>query len=143
MNISQRWRLASIFVTLTNLLAFAAAQSSCIDNGNYTSFSTYKDNLETILSSLPTKVDIHGFYNASVGQSPDTAYAAVLCRGDIQPEECRSCIQNATAELVNSCPNYKQAVHWNELCMVRYSNESMFGILRTSPGWSWRSLRNA
>ncbi|XP_073139392.1 cysteine-rich receptor-like protein kinase 15 [Henckelia pumila] len=144
MNISQRWwRLASIFVTLTNLLALAAAQSSCIDNGNYTSFSTYKDNLETILSSLPTKVDIHGFYNASVGQSPDTVYAAVLCRGDIQPEECRSCIQNATAELVNDCPYYKQAVQWNELCMVRYSNESMLGILKTFPSWYWWSIKKA
>ncbi|XP_073137262.1 cysteine-rich receptor-like protein kinase 15 [Henckelia pumila] len=99
--------------------------------------------METLLSSLASNVDINGFYNASAGQGPDTVYAAALCRGDIQQEECRSCIQNATAELVNECQNYKQAVQWNELCTVRYSNESIYGILKTSPGWVWWSLTNA
>ncbi|XP_073056026.1 cysteine-rich receptor-like protein kinase 15 isoform X2 [Primulina eburnea] len=141
--ISQRWRLASIFLILTNLLAFAAAQFSCIKNGNYSSFSTYKDNMDTLLSSLPTNVDIHGFYNASEGQSPDIVYAAVLCRGDVQPEECRTCIRNAATELVKSCPNYKQAVHWNELCMLRYSNESMFGIMKMYPSWYRWGLKDA
>ncbi|XP_075523139.1 cysteine-rich receptor-like protein kinase 15 [Primulina tabacum] len=141
--ISQRWRLASIFLILSNLLAFAAAQFSCIKNGNYSSFSTYKDNMDTLLSSLPTKVDINGFYNASEGQSPDIVYAAVLCRGDVQLEECRTCIRNAAAELVKSCPNYKQAVQWNELCMLRYSNESMFGIMTTFPSWYWKNGKDA
>ncbi|XP_073299081.1 cysteine-rich receptor-like protein kinase 15 [Primulina huaijiensis] len=141
--ISQRWRLASLFLILTNFLAFAAAQSACINSGNYSSFSTYKDNMDTLLSSLPTNVDINGFYNASRGQSPDIVYAAVLCRGDVQLEECRACIRNATAELVKSCPNYKQATHWNELCMLRYSNESMFGIMKTFPSWYWWGLKDA
>ncbi|KZV37156.1 hypothetical protein F511_15076 [Dorcoceras hygrometricum] len=139
---SQRWPLALSLFCLTNLLASAAPQLSCINNGNYTSNGTYKANLETLLSSLPANVDINGFYNASMGQRPDTAYAEVLCRGDIQLEECRTCIRDSLAELVKTCENYKQAALWTELCMLRYSNESMFGISKTFPSWYWWDTMN-
>ncbi|KAL7088765.1 hypothetical protein ACP275_13G147000 [Erythranthe tilingii] len=43
-----------------------------------------------------------------------------------------------TTKLLQSCPNQKQAVDWADECMLRYSNESMFGILQTDPGfWMW------
>ncbi|KAK4491956.1 hypothetical protein RD792_002740, partial [Penstemon davidsonii] len=107
------------------------------DNGNYTANSTYQTNLNTLLSSLSTNVDRNGFYNVSVGRNPNRANAIVLCRGDIQLDTCRSCVQNAIADIVSSCPNQRQAVLWNEFCMLRYSNESIVGTMTDSP-----SLRN-
>ncbi|KZV21364.1 receptor-like protein kinase [Dorcoceras hygrometricum] len=124
-------------------LAFATAQPSCINNGNFTSASTYKANLDTLISSLPRNVNENGFYNASAGQAPDTAYASVLCRGDVQLETCRGCIRDAAASITSSCPNYKQAAMFNELCTLRYSDESMFGVMATLPGWFLWNQQNA
>ncbi|KAL0303942.1 UNVERIFIED_CONTAM: Cysteine-rich repeat secretory protein 1 [Sesamum radiatum] len=126
--------LSLIFLILGNLSAFVQSQSVCLNNGNYTSNSTYKANLDTVLSSLPTNVDSNGFYNASFGQNPDRANAIVLCRGDIQLDECRGCVRDAAAALLGSCPNQKQAVNWQERCTLRYSNETLVGTLATMPG---------
>lgn len=135
--------LASIFLILTGLVA-SGIPSYCFNSGNYTSNSIYKSNLDALFLSLSTSVDDNGFYNASMGQNPDVVYANVLCRGDVQLDICRSCIQNATVEIVNSCPNYKQAVLYNELCTLRYSSESMFRILMPSDtqvsAWSMQNI---
>lgn len=101
----------------------------CADNGlNYTSNSVYDSNLNTLLSSLTANITSSGFYSASLGQNPDRANALVLCRGDVQLETCRSCVQEGAVDLFASCPNHKQGFVWSELCMLRYSNESIFGI---------------
>ncbi|KAK6124042.1 hypothetical protein DH2020_042211 [Rehmannia glutinosa] len=105
--------------------------------------STYSDNLNTVLSSLPANIDSNGFYNASVGQNPDRANAIAVCRGDVQLPTCRECIQNITADLLTACPNQKQAMEWYDQCALRYSNETILGTLATSPAvWVW-SARNA
>ncbi|KAK6124434.1 hypothetical protein DH2020_041811 [Rehmannia glutinosa] len=128
-------------VLLANLLPFI--QSICLNNGNYTNNSTYKDNLNAVISSLPTYIDGNGFYNASVGQNPDRANAIALCRGDVQLPTCHECIQNIIADLLTQCPNQKQAMEWYDQCMLRYSNENILGTLVTSPGvWAW-SVMNA
>ncbi|KAK4485147.1 hypothetical protein RD792_007760 [Penstemon davidsonii] len=137
---------ALIFLVLAlNILpSFITAQQfpshSCSnDNGNYTANSTYQTNLNTLLSSLSTNVGRNGFYNASVGQNPDRANAIVLCRGDIHLDTCRSCVQNATVDIVSRCPNQREAVFWIGLCMLRYSNESIVGTMTSNP---WRALVN-
>ncbi|KAK4385260.1 Cysteine-rich receptor-like protein kinase [Sesamum angolense] len=135
--------LPLIFLILANLSAFVQSQSLCLNNGNYTSNSTYEANLDTVLSSLPTNVDSNGFYNASFGQNLDRANAIVLCRGDIQLDTCRGCVRDAAAELLASCPNQKQAVNWQERCTLRYSNETLVGTLATMPAYYWWNPENA
>ncbi|KAL0305888.1 UNVERIFIED_CONTAM: Cysteine-rich receptor-like protein kinase [Sesamum radiatum] len=105
--------------------------------------NTFKANLDAVLSSLSTNVDSNGFYNASLGQNPDRVNAIVLCRGDIQLDTCRGCLQNATAELITSCPNQKQAIDWQDGCLLRYSNETFVGTLATGPTWYLRNMQNA
>ncbi|KAI3470646.1 hypothetical protein Pfo_027309 [Paulownia fortunei] len=135
--VCQVW-IPFIFIILTNLVTFVTCQYTCETNGNYTSNSTYRANLNTLLSSLASNVAQNGFYNASAGQSPDVANAIVLCRGDVQLETCRICVHNATIDLVQFCPNEKQAVLWREYCMLRYSDEAIFGTLATFPSfWAW------
>ncbi|KAJ0085752.1 hypothetical protein Patl1_07127 [Pistacia atlantica] len=35
-----------------------------------------------------------------------------LCRGDVKPDICRSCINDSSLELSKLCPNQKEAVMW-------------------------------
>ncbi|KAL0372976.1 UNVERIFIED_CONTAM: Cysteine-rich receptor-like protein kinase [Sesamum calycinum] len=128
MMMSQTW-LPLILLVLTNLSDFAAAQNYwCYNDGNYTANSTYTTNLNTLLSSLSSNMDDSGFYNASRGEAaPDQANAVALCRADIQLESCRSCVQDATTQLLNLCPERKHAILWRDVCVLHYSNVTLFG----------------
>ncbi|XP_060193119.1 cysteine-rich receptor-like protein kinase 44 isoform X2 [Lycium barbarum] len=99
----------------------------CGQNGNYTENSTYKTNLNTLLSSLPSKIDKYGFYNASIGQNTDRASVIVLCRGDLELEECRSCVNSLAQKLVQLCSNQKEVFGGYDGCMLQYSNQSIVG----------------
>ncbi|GMJ14620.1 cysteine-rich RLK (RECEPTOR-like protein kinase) 26 [Hibiscus trionum] len=126
-------------LALSFVFAFGAAQnsnptaSSCSNRGNFTAGSTYEANLNTLLSSFSSiTANDYGFYNLSVGQTPDQVNAIALCRGDVQPDVCLSCINNATTEITSVCPNRKEAAIWYEVCMLRYSNRSVVGVLDRS-----------
>ncbi|KAL0282010.1 UNVERIFIED_CONTAM: Cysteine-rich receptor-like protein kinase [Sesamum radiatum] len=76
-------------------------------------------------------------YNDGRG-GPDRANALALCRADIQLESCRGCVQNATIQLLNLCPQRKHAILWRDVCVLHYSNVSLFGNRADSPiimGW--------
>ncbi|KAK4489579.1 hypothetical protein RD792_005391 [Penstemon davidsonii] len=113
------------------------------DTGNYTPNSTYQTNLNTLLSNLSTNADHNSFYSASVGLNPDRANAILLCKADIQLDECRSCVQEAAYAIVTLCPNQRQAIIWLDLCMLRYSNESIFGTMASSPTSMTPSIEKA
>ncbi|KAL2467201.1 Cysteine-rich receptor-like protein kinase 25 [Abeliophyllum distichum] len=143
--ISWKW-LAFIFLNLTNLFASVKSQNyNCIDNGNYTSNSTYRANLNTFLSSVSSNIDSNGFYNTSTGDNPNRVYSVALCRGDVQLDTCRSCINNAARTILQLCPHQKKAILWDQSdkCMIRYSNEYIFGTLETFPrfyGWNLKNV---
>ncbi|KAL2467213.1 Cysteine-rich receptor-like protein kinase 10 [Abeliophyllum distichum] len=143
--ISWKW-LAFIFLNLTNLFASVKSQNyNCIDNGNYTSNSIYRANLNTFLSSVSSNIDSNGFYNTSTGDNPNRVYSVALCRGDVQLDTCRSCINNAARTILQLCPHQKKAILWDQSdkCMIRYSNEYIFGTLETFPrfyGWNLKNV---
>lgn len=65
------------------------------DKGRFTANRTYHTNLNTLLSNLTSNKGIdYGFYNLSYGKNTDKVYAIGLCRGDVKPDECRSCLNN-------------------------------------------------
>nr|GLL24075.1 putative receptor-like protein kinase At4g00960 [Ipomoea trifida] len=122
----QKWL---VFLYLSSITLLVAAQpklrySLCDQTGNYEHNSTYHHNLNTLLSSISSKINDHGFYNASTGQNPDRASVTALCRGDVEPQKCRSCVDNAARKMVKVCPKEKGAFGGYEECMIRYSNES-------------------
>ncbi|XP_062087477.1 cysteine-rich receptor-like protein kinase 29 isoform X2 [Humulus lupulus] len=126
--------LCSIFILVAQQ---ATAQSiSCVgEKGNYTLNSTYHDNLNLLLSTLPSSQNDngYGFYNLSYGNSSDRVYAIGLCRGDTKTDVCRSCLNDSAFILPQRCPNRKEAVLWYDFCMLRYSNRSLFGDMETRP----------
>ncbi|CAM8881305.1 unnamed protein product [Rhodiola kirilowii] len=94
---------------------------------NYTSNSIYQKNLNTLLSSLSSNNDInYGFYNFSEGEGIDRVNAIALCRGDVGQTACRKCVYMSTTDLPKMCPTQKDAIVWNDVCMLRYSNKSIF-----------------
>ena len=99
----------------------------CINNtGSYTTNSTYKTNLDTLLSNLTSNTQIdYGFYNISYGQNSDKVSAIGLCRGDIKPDACRSRLNNATINLPEDCPIHKEAWGGYDECILRYSNRQI------------------
>ncbi|KEH43957.1 cysteine-rich receptor-kinase-like protein [Medicago truncatula] len=117
----------------------------CINNnGNYTANSTYQNNLSTLLSNLTSNTEInYGFYNFSYGQNTDKVNAVGLCRGDVKPDVCRSCLNDSRVLLTKLCPNQKEAIGWYVDCMLRYSNRSIFGVMEASPSYLKWTLKNA
>ncbi|ONI02206.1 hypothetical protein PRUPE_6G183400 [Prunus persica] len=86
----------------------------------------------------------YGFYNSSYGgeNSNDQIYATGLCRGDIATDAYRRCLNDPTFELRRLCPNQKEALGFYDNCMLRYSNESIYGILQTRPLLYFMSMNN-
>ncbi|KAF9672189.1 hypothetical protein SADUNF_Sadunf11G0014800 [Salix dunnii] len=133
--------LLSLLYILLFQPSLSAAQPNfsnydCTSNNvrNYTTNSTYQRNLNSLLSSLASDTQIdYGFYNLSVGEFPDRVNAIALCRGDIAVDVCRSCVNNSTRKILEVCPNQMEAFGVYSLCMIRYSNRSIFGVVDKKP----------
>ncbi|MCD7467329.1 hypothetical protein HAX54_004721, partial [Datura stramonium] len=77
-------------------------------------------------------MDSFGFYNSSIGQNSDTVSVIAQCRGDVQLQACRDCINNATLKILEVCPYKKSAIGYYDDCQIRYSNESIIGTVSTN-----------
>ncbi|CAL9016104.1 unnamed protein product [Prunus brigantina] len=105
----------------------------CSDTGIYTPGDKYQENLISLLSSSNTQNN-YGFYNSSLGQDQNQVNAIALCRGDISEDSCHACINNSADILLQNCTRHqKEAIVWAEPCMVRYSNNLIFGIEQVDP----------
>ncbi|KAL5579103.1 hypothetical protein UlMin_011545 [Ulmus minor] len=114
----------------------------CSDIGNETSTGAYSENLKNILSYISSN-NIYGFQNSSLGESPNKVNVIALCRGDIAEEKCRSCLNLSSQRLLDNCPNKKEAIIWDELCMVRFSNNSIFSVKMDEPSKYFASPNKA
>ncbi|KAD3069333.1 hypothetical protein E3N88_37213 [Mikania micrantha] len=92
----------------------------CGISGNYTHNSPYNQDLDNVLYTLTGTNNGFGFYNSTSGQ----VIATALCRGDVDPEKCRRCVDDATRKLIPLCSNQIEAVGWYDHCFLKYSNRS-------------------
>ncbi|KAF2550685.1 hypothetical protein F2Q68_00037313 [Brassica cretica] len=103
----------------------------------FTPFSTYDTNRCLVLTSLASNVPANrGFYNASIGQSPNKVYATGKCIPGTEPEVCSACIMSGSYALIENCLIQKEASFWQSnrtLCMIRYSHTSFIGSLKLEP----------
>ncbi|KAJ9566211.1 hypothetical protein OSB04_002177 [Centaurea solstitialis] len=119
-------------VIVTNLFPLLVSQDiiypTCDENANFTINGTYQRNLDDALLSLVSDTSItYGFYNRTVGEAPDQVHVTALCRGDVERDDCRRCINGSITRLREICPNQKGAIGWYDLCMLRYSNVTILG----------------
>ncbi|CAN6457977.1 unnamed protein product [Victoria cruziana] len=106
---------------------------NCLTTGaNYTSNSTYQHNLNRLLASLSENAAFTGFYNTTIGQSPDQIHGLVQCHEDISTSDCRTCADSAASQILQQCPNSMTAVIWLDVCLLRYSSFDFFGTVDES-----------
>ncbi|CAM8909867.1 unnamed protein product [Rhodiola kirilowii] len=111
---------------------------------NISSTSTYQLNVDKALAAISSNNDIqYGFYNVSEGQGSDKANAIALCRGDVSQDVCHRCVNFSTSSygLDQFCPNQTRGIVWYEGCMLRYSDQDIFGI-REGPIYYRANARN-
>ncbi|XP_031260593.1 cysteine-rich receptor-like protein kinase 25 isoform X2 [Pistacia vera] len=119
-----------------------------VNNGNYTTNSTYKANLNHLLNSLTNTTPIYnGFYHSSYGKNPDKVYGSAICRPDMDPDTCRDSVTVATRNLAYLCPNFRMAIggydDYNYTnCMLRYAYYDMIGVMENAPYFFVYSLCN-
>ncbi|KAK8579384.1 hypothetical protein V6N12_069710 [Hibiscus sabdariffa] len=130
-------KLVSVCCLLVLAIPFPPTSAqTCLETGNFTTDSGFGRNRDLILTSLPTNVSQNGgFFNASIGQGLNRVYAQALCRGDLSQEDCFIYVNFTAHQLISSCKNQKEAFSWDGdiPCLVRYSNESFFGVLALEP----------
>ncbi|KAL2931890.1 Cysteine-rich receptor-like protein kinase 8 [Bienertia sinuspersici] len=121
---------------------FEFLHSKC-GNITYTSNSTYQSNLKTVLNSLSsTTRTTDGYYNFTAGKTPNKVEAMVLCRGDVPVNTCRLCIRSSAANLPIVCPNQKQAIGYSDNCIIFFSDNSTFHVVRARPLWALWNNKN-
>ncbi|CAD5183517.1 unnamed protein product [Musa acuminata subsp. malaccensis] len=101
--------------------------------GNFTANSTYESNLNLLLSSLVANGSAPGFFTDTVGQIPNQVQGLVLCRGDTNLTTCGSCLSNVTVEILRLCADNKDAVVWEDECLLRFSNRQFLSTLDNDP----------
>ncbi|KFK30811.1 hypothetical protein AALP_AA6G029200 [Arabis alpina] len=146
-------RASIIFLFLFSFLTSFSASAQdpvlnhvCSDRTTYSRNSTYSNNLQTLLSSLSLSSAntsySTGFQNATAGQNTDMVYGLFLCRGDLSPESCLTCVAFSANEILIRCPIETQAVLYSDECMLRYSDKTILSTLTTDRGVMIPSTRN-
>ncbi|XP_074566986.1 cysteine-rich receptor-like protein kinase 25 [Curcuma longa] len=106
----------------------------CHTDANYTTNSSFRSNLDFLLSSLSSpSTAAAGFLITAVGsQPPFRVNGLALCRGDVSSSSCQTCLASAAVEIINNCPNGTRSTICYDDCLLRYSNESFFSVVDTS-----------
>lgn len=112
-----------------NLVASALDQNpftwlDCPTDSNFTLNTTYQSNLNSLLSVIPSSASRTGFTIAMHGAAPDQVFSRALCRGDLSPSQCQSCLTTAAQGITSRCPVGKKAIIFYEKCHLRYSNSN-------------------
>ncbi|KAK8475276.1 hypothetical protein V6N11_005550 [Hibiscus sabdariffa] len=127
--------LSYLLIGITLVDTASGQEIICYDTGNFSVNSTYGKNRDLVLASLPTNASSKGgFVTASIGQNSDKVYALGMCRGDLTPDQCYTCLNFSIHNLTASCPNQIEASVWaGKPCRVHYANYSFFGTLKLEP----------
>ncbi|XP_059440669.1 cysteine-rich repeat secretory protein 38-like [Corylus avellana] len=99
----------------------------CSSSDNFTTNDSYEPNLRQLWGNLYFQTPPEGFGFGSVGQDPYIAYGLALCRGDLEAADCRTCLNEATAEIRKRCPYNKGAIIWYDHCLFKYNNTDFLG----------------
>ncbi|XP_077224740.1 cysteine-rich receptor-like protein kinase 10 isoform X1 [Tasmannia lanceolata] len=113
------------------------------DSGNYTSGSQFETNLNHLLLSLTTKTPLLGFYNTTSGENPNLLYGLAQCTGRASADDCQTCLNTSSSEIIRRCPNRKGAAIQLAACLLRYSDQPFFSRLRGFPRNSLFNTHNA
>ncbi|CAD5327139.1 unnamed protein product [Arabidopsis thaliana] len=136
---------SSLLIVLQNVeIVNAVGCTGSFFNGN----SSYAQNRRDLFSILPNKVVTNGgFYNSSLGRSPNIVHAVALCGRGYEQQACIRCVDSAIQGILTttSCLNRVDSFTWdkdeedNVSCLVSTSNHSTFGNLELRPSVRYQS----
>ncbi|KAJ9566112.1 hypothetical protein OSB04_002078 [Centaurea solstitialis] len=112
-------------------------RADCVADFNFTTNSAYQINRNDAFSSVTTSDpnNTYGFYNHSVGETPDRVYVLAMCRGDVIQDDCQRCINEYGIILREYCPNQKRGNIIYDTCMIRYSDQTLIDSTNFVDGW--------
>ncbi|XP_047147737.1 cysteine-rich receptor-like protein kinase 10 [Vigna umbellata] len=114
----------------------------CSSSGSYVNGGSFENNLNNLLSSLSSNASDSKFYNTSYGIASDRVYGLYMCLDYISNDNCQKCIATVTEEIVKLCPQAKEAIVWEELCQLRYSNINFLGSLNVTGNIGLDNVQN-
>lgn len=114
----------------------------CNRNTNISNGGKLSANIDKLLAELALKTPSTGFVATTYGKDQDKVYALSQCRGDVSTEDCSTCIQDATKQIRQRCPNQADARIWYDYCFLRFDNKSFFGEVDTSFGIFYFNVEN-
>ncbi|KAL0712806.1 hypothetical protein Bca4012_019784 [Brassica carinata] len=128
-----------LFSCFLPLLTFTDASTVC-EGSLFANNSTYSENLNSLFSSLASNVTANdGFYNTSTGEGTNKVYGLALCRRGYEKQACVNCVEQASQESQQRCPDRMKSFRWttrdndNVSCLVRYANHSVSAKLELFP----------
>ena len=87
--------LALVIILLSTAPAPSAGDRSFCGDATYKRNGTYMSNLRTLADALiGDAARLHSATGAA-GEGPDRVYGAALCRGDMDPYACSTCVGTA------------------------------------------------
>ncbi|KNA15803.1 hypothetical protein SOVF_094740, partial [Spinacia oleracea] len=113
--------------------------NDCSDSITFPPNSTFNSTINTLLQDLSSNATANptGFYTTSVHDNTvnNTLNGYFLCRGDLDNSACYDCVSIAAQEIVSvlQCPDSKLGTLYYNKCMIRYSNETLLGVLALEP----------
>ncbi|KAJ0983415.1 hypothetical protein J5N97_011670 [Dioscorea zingiberensis] len=105
----------------------------CPPDSNYTIPSSYKNDLDRLLSSLITSASRSPalFSNASLGD----VYGLAQCRPDASITDCAACLNRSVSTFASQCLLRRSAATRFDLCLLRYSDRRFFSqLVADKPG---------
>ncbi|TXG47122.1 hypothetical protein EZV62_026416 [Acer yangbiense] len=104
----------------------------CTNSNNYATDSPFKNNLSNLLRVLSLNTSVTKFSSFYTGDNSDRVYGLYMCfnYNYTTSVDCKNCIATtASQHIVRYCPNEKEAIVWEDSCLLRYSSEDFFGKL--------------
>ncbi|XP_004492208.1 cysteine-rich repeat secretory protein 55 [Cicer arietinum] len=114
----------------------------CNKNTNISIGGKLSTNIDKLLAELALKTPSTSFIATSYGKDQEKVYGLAQCRGDINTQDCSNCIQDATRQIRQRCPNQADARIWYDYCFLRYSNKSFIADVDTSFGIFYFNVEN-
>nr|XP_024929074.2 cysteine-rich receptor-like protein kinase 10 [Ziziphus jujuba var. spinosa] len=123
-----------LLLALLSYLAYADPPYQLCPNNTsiYANNTPFQKNLNNLLQSLVSNASASKFFNTTSGNYPDKVFGSYMCLNYVTNQSCQDCMVTASQAIVSLCPQMKEAVVYEEVCQLRYSNRNFFGQLNVS-----------
>ncbi|KAF5741306.1 cysteine-rich repeat secretory protein 55-like [Tripterygium wilfordii] len=104
----------------------------CNKDTNISGNTHISANIDALLAKLVSGTASSGYIATSYGKDQDKVYGLSQCRGDVSSKDCSNCIQDASKQIRQLCPDQADARIWFDYCFLRYNDKNFIGNIDTS-----------